>query len=182
MRVRYNSPVILTFSLVAMAVFAVTWLFPGLRLVFELSPGFSVLSPVSWLTLFSYTLGHASAGHLAGNLAFILLVGPLVEEKHGSMRTLAMMAVTALVTAVLQLLFFPEGLLGASGIVLMLIILGSWTNFRAGEIPLTFILVAVLFLGREILDAFKPDQVSQFAHIMGGVAGGVFGLFTGRRT
>ena len=92
-----------------------------------------------------------------------------------------MMAFTALVTAVFQLLLFPEGLLGASGIALMLIILGSWTNFREGEIPLTFILVALLFLGREVIDAFRPDQVSQFAHIIGGATGGVFGLLIGRR-
>jgi len=181
MRVRYNSPVILTFSLAAIAVFGITRLVPGLRAMFALSPGFSATSPVSWLTLFTYTLGHAGAAHLAGNLAFILLVGPMVEEKYGSWRTLAMMAFTALVTAVFQLLLFPEGLLGASGIALMLIILGSWTNFKSGEIPLTFILVALLFLGREVIDAVRPDQVSQFAHIIGGTTGGVFGLLIGRR-
>ena len=181
MKIRYNSPVILTFSLAAILVYLVTMAVPGLQTLFVLAPGFSALSPASWLTLFSYTLGHAGAAHLAGNLAFILLVGPLVEEKYGSGRTLAMMAFTALVTAILQLLFFPEGLLGASGIVLMLIILSSWTNFRSGEIPLTFILVALLFLGREVLDAFQPDQISQFAHIIGGITGGLFGLLLGRR-
>ena len=181
MRIKYNSPVILTFSLLAMAVYGLTRVIPSLQVLFALSPGFSAFSPISWLTLFTYTLGHAGAAHLAGNLAFILLVGPLVEEKYGSWRTLAMMGFTALVTAVFQLLLFPEGLLGASGIALMLIILGSWTNFKSGEIPLTFILVALLFLGREVIDAVRPDQVSQFAHIIGGATGGVFGLLIGRR-
>lgn len=181
MKLRYNSPVILTFSLTAIVVLLVTKAIPGLQTLFVLAPGFSALSPVSWVTLFSYTLGHAGAAHLAGNLAFILLVGPLVEEKYGPRRTLAMMAFTALITAVLQLLFFPEGLLGASGIVLMLIILSSWTNIKSGEIPLTFILVALLFLGREVIDAFRPDQISQFAHIIGGTTGGLFGLLLGRR-
>lgn len=115
MRIRYNSPVTLTFSLTAILVYVLTKVVPGLQALFVLSPGFSVLSPISWLTLFSYTLGHSGAAHLAGNLAFILLVGPLVEEKHGSGRTLAMMSFTALVTAILHLLLFPQGLLGASG-------------------------------------------------------------------
>jgi membrane associated rhomboid family serine protease len=181
MRIRYNSPVILTFSLGAVFVYLSTRVAPALKPLFELSPGFSFSSPVSWLTLCSYTLGHADAAHLIGNLAFILLVGPLVEEKYGSGRTVAMMAFTALLTAVLQLLLFPEGILGASGIVLMLIILSSWTNFRSGEVPLTFILVALLFLGREVFDAFRPDHISQFAHVIGGATGGVFGLLIGRR-
>lgn len=181
MRIKYNSPVILTFSLAAMAVLALTKLAPGLQAWFALTPGLSLASPVRWMTLLTYTLGHEGTAHLAGNLTFILLVGPLVEEKYGSRRTLAMMVLTALVTALLQLILFPEGLLGASGIVLMLIILSSWTNFKSGELPLTFILVALLFLGREVFDAFRPDQVSQFAHIMGGTIGGFFGLFIGRR-
>jgi membrane associated rhomboid family serine protease len=180
MKVRYNSPVILTFSLVAVVVYLLGLVVPASRTLFALAPGFSIASPASWITLFTYTLGHAGAGHLAGNLAFMLLVGPLVEERYGSKITLAMMALTALVTAVLQLLLFPTGLLGASGIVLMLILLGSWTNIKGGEVPLTFLLVAILFLGREIVEALKPDQVSQFAHIIGGACGGLFGLFFGR--
>jgi membrane associated rhomboid family serine protease len=181
MKIRYNSPVILTFSLVAILVYVLNALLPGTRGLFILAPGFSFASPIWWVTLFSYVLGHAGLAHLVGNLSFILLVGPLVEEKYGAKRTLAMMALTALVTAVLQLLFFDEGLLGASGIVLMLIILSSWTNFKAGEIPLTFILVALLFLGREVIQAFRDDQISQFAHIIGGLSGGAFGLWFGRR-
>ena len=181
MKLRYNSPVILTFSLAATLVYLLTKVVPAAQAFFVLAPDFSFVSPLCWLTLFSYVLGHAGAAHLAGNLSFILLVGPLVEEKYGSGRTLAMMALTALVTAVLHLLLFPQGLLGASGIALMLIILSSWTNFRAGEVPLTFVLVAVLFLGREAIDAFRPDQISQFAHIIGGTIGGLFGLLIGRR-
>lgn len=96
MKVRYNSPVILTFSLLAGGAFLLGVVIPASRSLFALAPGFSVASPVSWISLFTYTLGHAGAGHLAGNLAFILLVGPLVEEKYGSRITLAMMALTHL--------------------------------------------------------------------------------------
>ena len=179
MKIRYNAPVILTFSLAAVVVLAVTSAVPTARNLFSLSPHFSPLSPLCWLTLFTYVLGHAGPAHLVGNLSLILLVGPLVEERYGSPLTLFMMAATALVTAMLQILLFPTGLLGASGIALMLILLSSLTNFKAKEIPLTFVLVAVLFLGREVVEALKPDQIAHFAHIIGGTCGAAFGFWLG---
>jgi membrane associated rhomboid family serine protease len=137
--------------------------------------------PASLFTLISHTLGHAGIEHLIGNLTFILLIGPIVEEKYGSKLTLVMIVVTALVTGLLNVLLFNTGLMGASGIVFMLIILVSFTNSRNGEIPVTFILVALLFIGKEVLAALHEDQVSQFAHIIGGVCGGVFGYLGSRK-
>ena len=58
----------------------------------------------------------------------------------------------------------------------MMVILGSVANIKAGEIPLTFIAVAALFMGREVVAAFKDDQVSQGAHLIGGTVGGAFGF------
>jgi hypothetical protein len=73
-------------------------------------------------------------------------------------------------------MFFNTALLGASGIVFMLILLASTANLRQGQIPLTFLLVAVLFLGGEVVDAFKNDHISQMAHLVGGLAGAAFGF------
>jgi rhomboid protease GluP len=103
------------------------------------------------------------------------LVGPIVEEKYGSKSLLIMILITALITGILNILFFNAGLLGASGIVFMLILLSSFTNVRSGEIPVTFILVAILFLGREVFESLQNDNISQFAHIIGGICGSVFG-------
>jgi len=86
------------------------------------------------------------------------------------------MLITAFVTGLLNTIFFSTGLLGASGIVFMLILLASFANIRDGEIPLTFVIVAALYLGQELVNSFKPDNVSQFAHILGGLAGAVFGF------
>jgi membrane associated rhomboid family serine protease len=135
-------------------------------------------SALSLLTLFTHVIGHASIEHLMGNLTFILLLGPIVEEKYGDSRTLFMMLITALVTGILNLLFFHTGLMGASGIVFMLILLVSFTNTKSGEIPVTFILVALLFIGKEVIESLNTDQISQFAHIIGGVCGSVFGFAT----
>jgi membrane associated rhomboid family serine protease len=99
------------------------------------------------------------------------------------------MAVTALVTGGLQVFLFPTTiLLGASGIVFMMILLASFTNFRKGEIPLTFILIMVIYLGREVWNAVAskfvagaPDNISQFAHVIGGLVGSFFGFFKSAR-
>ena len=64
----------------------------------------------------------------------------------------------------------------------MMILLSSFTNFRAGTIPLTFILVLLFYVGNEVYSAFKSDQISQFAHIFGGLAGSVFGFGGGKNS
>ena len=122
-------------------------------------------------------LGHADWIHLIANFSFILLIGPILEEKYGSKRVLAMIVITAFITGVLNVLVFSTALMGASGIVFMLILLSSFTNIRAGEIPITFVLIVALFLTKEIVNAVATrDNISQFAHIIGGVCGGLFGF------
>ena len=83
--------------------------------------------------------------------------------------------VTGIASGIIHCIFFDGGIIGASGIVFMMIILSAFTNMKKGEIPLSLILVAAIYLGREIVSAFTPDTVSQFGHIIGGV----FGLFWG---
>lgn len=178
MKIQYNSPVILTFSLLAVVIQLLNLLFfPNLTYkYFLIRSTMSLLNPLDYFRLVSHVLGHASWSHLFSNLTYILLLGPILEEKYGSQSLFFMMFLTALSTGVLNVWFFSSGLLGASGIVFMLIILASITDIREGTIPLTFILVACIFLGTEMLQIFRTDQVSQMAHIVGGIAGACFGF------
>ncbi|MBK8829662.1 MAG: rhomboid family intramembrane serine protease [Saprospiraceae bacterium] len=178
MKLKFNSPVILGFSLICVAVFVLDKVMVGTLMPYFTLGNVNTSSALSLLTLFTHVIGHASIEHLMGNLTFILLLGPIVEEKYGDSRTLFMMLITALVTGILNLLFFHTGLMGASGIVFMLILLVSFTNTKSGEIPVTFILVALLFIGKEVIESLNTDQISQFAHIIGGVCGSVFGFVT----
>lgn len=122
----------------------------------------------------------------AGNIMLLLLTGPMLEEKYGSRRLLLVILCTALTTGILHLFLFPQyGVLGASGIVFAFILLSSITGSRSGQIPLTLIVVAVLYLGGEVLDAVlgTNQEVSQFAHIIGGVVGAASGyLFLPQHT
>jgi rhomboid protease GluP len=177
-RLRYNSPVILTYALLCALVLLIDQISGGrfISTYFALQPSFDSHSFLSWMRMVTYVIGHQNWTHLISNFSFILLIGPVLEEKYGSLPLLLMMLVTALATAVLNLLLFHTGLYGASGIVFMLILLSSFTNIRQGEIPITFILIVALYVVREFVNALTPDTVSQLAHIAGGVIGGMFGF------
>ena len=101
----------------------------------------------------------------------------MLEETYGSLTMFLMIIVTGFVTGVLNACFFPNPLLGASGVVFMMILLASFTNHGSDDVPLTFILIVILYLGREILNAFRGDDISQFAHLAGGLCGSLFGFF-----
>jgi rhomboid protease GluP len=180
LNVRYNAPVVLTFSLLATGVL-IGYAIAGNRfLAYFVAPGrFNFASPIEYVRLFTHVLGHESWRHLMSNLLVVLLIGPLLEEKYGSGKLLMMMCVTAFVTGVLNVVLFNTGLLGASGIAFMLIVLSSMVNLRKGELPMTFVLVAGLFIGGEIAAAVTDrDNISQFAHIVGGLCGAAFGFRT----
>ena len=178
MGIRYNAPFVLTFTFFCIFVMAVSDLTGGAttRQFFTLHPIFVYNDPLSYMRLISHAAGHANWEHLGSNFAYILLIGPMLEEKYGTQSLLVMSLITALVTGLLNTFFFPSFLLGASGIVFMMIILGSFTNVKRGGIPLTFILVLILFLGQEIYNAFEENSISEFAHVVGGVCGSIFGF------
>ncbi|MBN1463558.1 MAG: rhomboid family intramembrane serine protease, partial [Paludibacteraceae bacterium] len=110
------------------------------------------------------------------NLMLMLLIGPVLEEKYGSKKMLLMIIITAITTGITHKLLFSSGLWGASGIVFMLIILISFTNLKSGKIPLTFILVLIVYFGKEFVTMTQTDNISQFAHIFGGICGGAYGF------
>lgn len=180
MRIRYNAPFTLTFSLLCAAVVAANqFLVPDLTKAWFTVGGqgsFHWDDWVSYLRLFSYSLGHADWTHLLGNLSFILLLGPILEEKYQTPTLVTMVLITALITGIVNVTLFSTALVGASGIVFLMILLVSFANVRAGEVPLTFVAVLALYLGKEVFEAFQNDNVSQFAHIVGGIAGSIFGF------
>jgi len=180
MRIKYNAPVVLTFTLLcAIIMFLSQTLIPGLneKLFMVAGRGVFKFSFINILTLFTHICGHANWAHLISNFTLILVVGPMLEENYGSKELIFMIVVTALVTGLLNAFLFRSSLMGASGVVFMMILLSSFTNFSHGEIPLTFILVLLLYMGVQIIESLNNDNISQFAHIVGGLCGSFFGFF-----
>ena len=178
-RLQYNSPVVLTFALLSLGARLLNKVTGGQsnRLLFSVYRA-SLLKPLTWLRMVLHVLGHASYSHYLGNMMMILVVGPALEEKYGSRNLLAAIVLTALASGLVQWIFFPgSALLGASGIVFMMIVMSSLSGMRDGAIPITLILVLALYLGGELIDGVvHSDNVSQLTHIIGGLCGAFLGL------
>ena len=181
---QYNSPVILTMTLISAVALLLNWITHGWSNAMLFTVYRTKLTdPLLYLRLFTHALGHANYSHFIGNYMLILLVGPMMEEKYGSAAIVKVIVIAALITGLVNYIFFPGvAICGASGVVFAFIILTSFTGFGAGEIPLTFILIAVIFIGQQIFEgAFVKDNISQVSHIIGGLVGAVIGYMWNKR-
>ena len=182
-KIRYNSPVVLTFVIACFVIlglnaFTGNWLMYNLFCVYR----FRLTDILGYVRLFTHVLGHADLSHCISNMTLILVLGPMLEEKYGSKTLLEAIGITALVSGVLHCLVSGGGLLGASGIVFMMIMMASLGGMEKGTIPLTMILVAVIYIGGEIVDGImNQDSISQLTHIIGGVCGTVIGMKLGKK-
>lgn len=181
---QYNSPVILSFFLVSLFALILGWLSNGrtTALFFSVYRS-SLMNPLTFVRFFGHVLGHADFEHFLGNMLMLLVVGPPLEERYGSKVLLTGILLTALVSGLLQTALFPDSaLLGASGIVFMLIMLSSLSGMENGRIPITLILVAVLYLGQELYAIlFIRDNVANLMHIIGGVCGTAYGFLISKK-
>ena len=179
MKISYNAPVALTFALLSLLALALNYFTNGWT-NFHLFSVYrcSLADPLAWFRFFGHVLGHSGYAHYIGNMVLILVLGPNLEDRFGSWTVLFAILLTALVSGVVQFAFFPgTALLGASGIVFMMILLSSFGGVRNGTIPTTLILVAIFYLGGELWDAiFVDDNISQLTHIIGGLCGTVLGF------
>ena len=133
-----------------------------------------------YVSVLAYIFGHASFEHLLGNMALLLILGPIIELRYGTQRFVWMTIITAIVTGILHTLLWDNQLLGFSGVVFMYIVLSTLLNIRNREIPVTFILVVVLYFGMEIMASMKEEEVSHFAHLFGGAMGAFWGFNKGK--
>jgi membrane associated rhomboid family serine protease len=181
MRLKYNAPVSLTYGLVCTFILLCDqYLVPGMVQGVFTAEGaltFQLDDFPAYIRLLTHSFGHANWDHLLQNLTFILLLGPVLEERYGSGKLAVMMIITTLINGLLNALFFPTELLGGSGIAFMMILLTSFANSQKKEIPVSFLAVLGLYLVKEFINIFSSDDVSQMSHIVGGLCGAVFGLF-----
>lgn len=177
-KVSFNSPVVLGFTILC----AITLLLNGVTRGYTNTHIFSVYrsswaSPLTYVRLFGHAIGHSGLDHFMGNIMLILVIGPMLEEKYGSSNILFVILSTTLATGIAHLIFVPGyALLGASGVVFAFIMLSSFTCVKEKEIPLTFILVAVLYIGEQVYQAlFVHSNISNLSHILGGLVGAGLG-------
>lgn len=182
-KIDFNAPVILSLTGLSFLLLLLSQVFGEEFRNFFAVYYSSWADPRMYLRMFTHILMHADWAHFTGNFMLLLAIGPMVEEKYSSRSTLVMIVVTAVVTGLIQVVLFRNVMLmGASGIVFMLILLASFVNIKEGKFPITVILVAALFIGNEIVTAVtQQDQISQLSHILGGICGAVFGFVLNKR-
>lgn len=144
----------------------------------------SLVKMMTYVRFITHIFGHSGWSHFIGNASYLLLLGPMLEEKYGSKELIEVIGITAVVTGLVNYIFFWNvGLCGASGVVFAFIILASFTGFKEGEIPLTFILVAVIFIGQQVYEGIAvQDNISNMAHIVGGIVGAVIGYSINKKS
>lgn len=184
-RITFNSPVTLSFTMICFIATLLGVLSNGrITKIIFMTYHSSLMKPMTYIRFVTHVFGHEGWTHFIGNASYLLLLGPMLEEKHGSKELIEVIGITALVTGVVNYIFFVNiGLCGASGVVFAFIILASFTGFREGEIPLTFLLVAAIFIGQQVYEGISmQDNISNMAHIMGGVIGAIMGYSLNRKS
>ena len=174
---KYNSFVILTYFFLSLIVLILKNITNRKTNNLFTSGRDSILNPLTYIRMFTHILGHTNYNHFKNNFLYILLIGPMIEEKYGSINLLIMILITSFITALINIIISNKNITGASGIVYMLILLSSMVNLEAGKIPITLILIFVFYILTEIKDGlFKKDNISHLSHLIGAITGFIYGF------
>ena len=152
--------------------------------------------PATWQTVFTSMFMHGSFLHIFGNMLFLVIFGPNVEDATGRARYLAFYLLGGIIALGAQVLVGPNSTaptLGASGAIAA--VLGGYLLLypRARVLTLVFIVFfativevpAVLLLGFWFMRAARGSGLSGLASPIGGgggvayfahIGGFVFGL------
>ena len=125
-RISFNAPAVLVFAGICVIAQLLNKLTNGASnsAVFSVYRS-SLANPLTYLRCVCHVFGHAGWDHLIGNMMYLLILGPMIEEKY--------------------------------------------------------ILVALLYIGQQIYQGlFRKDNISQMAHIVGGIVGSVLGFALNR--
>ena len=176
----YNSPVIISYLIISIIAWLLNCITGGKsnKLLFT-SYRSSPFNPLTYIRLFTHSIGHVDLSHLIHNFLFILLIGPMIEEKYGSINLLVMLLITSLVIGLFNTIFSNYSITGASGNVYMLIVLSSFSNISEGKIPITLVLILIFYVISEFQDRLIEGNKKTYhtGHLLGALCGIGFGFY-----
>lgn len=175
----YNSPIIISYLILSLIAWLLNTLTKGKtnKLLFS-SYRSSLLNPLTYIRSFTHSIGHQDWNHLVSNFLYILLIGPILEEKYSSINLLLMFLSTSLIIAIFNSIFNNYCITGASGNVYMLIVLSSFSNLSEGKIPITLILIFIFYITSELKNSILEGnkKVYHDGHLIGALCGLLFGF------
>ena len=176
----YNSPVIISYLILSLIACFLNFISHGKsnKLLFT-SYRSSPFNPLTYIRLFTHSIGHVDLSHLIHNFLFILLIGPMIEEKYGSINLIVMLLITSLVIGLFNTIFSNYSITGASGNVYMLIVLSSFSNITEGKIPITLVLILIFYVLSEFKDRLIEGNKKTYhtGHLLGALCGIGFGFY-----
>lgn len=112
---QYNSVLILTFFLISLGALILKYITLGKSNILLFSSyRSSLLNPLTYIRFFTHILGHQDFKHFMNNFLYILLIGPMIEEKYGTINLLIMILITAGITGIINFIIGRKRILGAS--------------------------------------------------------------------
>ena len=187
-KVSYDAPVTLTFVIVCAIIFLLNMLLAksgkvaGFEKIFASPTSQAGVLPfipkqvLSYLRLLLYIFGTFEINTLLSNLIMIVILGPAMEERYGSVIIGLMIFVSALFSGVLNACFSAESLVGALPVICMMVFLNAFMAFSKKTVPLTFIFVIILIAFMQIFSG--NNAIQTVICIAGGLCGSLFAFLT----
>ena len=175
----YNSIVTLSYFFLCLIVLILNKISKGKLNNFLTFREGSFLNPINYIRFLTSGLCHSSWNHFRNNFIIILLIGPMLEDKYGSIPFLKMLIITTILSSLIHFFIYKHGAIGASDNTYMLIVLSSIVNITNGKIPITLILIFFFYIADEIINQIsrKDDNISHDSHIVGAICGFIYGYF-----
>lgn len=187
LKFQYDSPVMLTFAFISLIIFVLdTFAFKGkLKDVWLITPTvadgafpFAFSDFRSIIRLFIHVFGYGDNYILLCNLIFILLLGPQMEERYGSVIIGIMIFVAALFSGVLNACFCQNPVCGAEPVVFMLILLWTMMHLSRSKISASAVAVIALFIAMLVFRKNPNGVVGVVIVAAGGLCGSLFAFLT----
>ena len=183
LKFQYDSPVMLTFAFITLIIFVLdTFALKGkLKEVWLVTPTaaggqfpFAFSDFRSIIRLFIHVFGYDQSSVLVCNLIFILLLGPQMEDRYGSVIIGIMIFVSALFSGVLNACFCTNAVSGSEPVVFMLILLWTMMQLSRSNISASAIAVIALFITMLVFQKNPNGVVGVVIVAAGGLCGSLF--------
>ena len=132
---------------------------------------FNVTSIKSYFQMIFYVFAPSDVNVLIPSLIFIMLLGPTLEDRYGITVIGVMIFICALFSGVLNACFCKNSLTGPSCIVYMMIFLNIFFSLIKKKIPLSFVVIFVLLIVKDVLVPSENGIVGIIVNICGGLCG-----------
>ena len=148
----------------------------AVRVVFSVYHS-SLRDPLTYVRFVFHVLGNADWKTLYVSMIPILVLGPNLEERYGTVQIFAGSMATVVLSGIIHFAAFPNGevMMGAEGVMYMMYLLATVGGSKAGGIPLTMLLVLVAYSMMEIQNV-GAGAILRIDHIVGALCGVLMGM------